>query len=393
MLVRRPSTLPVTMRRTLFASLLLAVPALLEAQNPNPFPMTRDSVVARLADLQRIHTPEGIEELEALDVNGAKEWISIRGLNRANPILFVLHGGPGSAMMGMSWSYQKPWEDFFTVVNWEQRGVGKNFDPADTARLASSMTVDQNVRDAEVVVRHVLRKLGHQKLVVMGYSFGTTLAPLLVQSHPELFYAYVGVGVGAQGEEGSDAAEAALYQRVLQLARRSKDTTAIAALQALAPYPSQPFDVKKALAVRTFVRQYDGGWYGKPDFTLYFSLQDFSAAYTATDAAHVIPGIQWSEQLLTRDVEGNSHTPSLTYKVPVLYLQGRYDLHTPYESARRQFDRIKAPKKTFISFERASHMVMWEEPGKFLLALVSNVLPLAGGRNEFEVMPDPPRRR
>ena len=30
--------------------------------------------------------------------------------------------------MGMSWAFQKPWEDFFTVVQWDQRGVGKLFE-------------------------------------------------------------------------------------------------------------------------------------------------------------------------------------------------------------------------------------------------------------------------
>ena len=87
----------------------------------------RDTLTARLADIRAIHTPEGIEVLEPLEVNGTTQWISIRGLNRANPILLVLHGGPGSPVMDMSWAYQKPWEDFFTVVNWDRRGVGKSF--------------------------------------------------------------------------------------------------------------------------------------------------------------------------------------------------------------------------------------------------------------------------
>ncbi|MFN8573805.1 MAG: alpha/beta hydrolase [Gemmatimonadaceae bacterium] len=371
--------------------LLIATPALLHAQGSTRFPMSRDSIVGRLADLQRIHTPEGIDEVEALDVNGAKEWIAIRGLNRSNPILLVLHGGPGSAMMGMSWSYQKPWEDFFTVVNWDQRGVGKNFNAADTARLAATMTVEQYVRDAEVVVRHVLKKLGQRKLVLMGYSFGTSFGPLLVQAHPELFHAWVGVGVAA-GDEDGESGEAALYARVLQLAKASNDTGAIRALDALAPYPPHPFDVRKALAVRKYVRQYDGGWYGKPDFSLYFSLPDFGAAYDSADVAKVLPGISWSEALLASEASA-SLTPSLTYAVPVVYMQGRYDLHTPYETARRQFDQLQAPRKTFISFERSAHMIMWEEPGKFLMSLVTEVLPLAGGRKEFVVMPDPPRRR
>ncbi len=71
-------------------------------------------------------------------------------------------------MLGMSWAYQKPWEDFFTVVNWDQRGVGKNFAAAGTARLGPTMTDQQHVRDAEVVVRHVLERLGQRKLVNVG---------------------------------------------------------------------------------------------------------------------------------------------------------------------------------------------------------------------------------
>jgi pimeloyl-ACP methyl ester carboxylesterase len=85
--------------------------------------------------------------------------------------------------------------------------------------------------------------------------------------------------------------------------------------------------------------------------------------------------------------------PSLTYQVPVVYLQGRYDLHTPYAAAKAQFDKLVAPKKVFVTFERGAHMPMWEEPGKFLLTLVNEVLPLAGGRKEFVTIPDPVRKR
>ena len=149
----------------------------LEQARVSPYPMSRDSIAGRLADLTRIHTPEGIEVTEPVEVNGSTQWITIRGLNRAKPILLFVHGGPGSAMMGISWAFQKPWEDFFTVVNWDQRGVGKNFSAADTARLGPTMTDEQHVRDAEVIVRHVLKRLSHDKLIVMGYSWGTAFTP------------------------------------------------------------------------------------------------------------------------------------------------------------------------------------------------------------------------
>ena len=80
------------------------------------------------------------------------------------------------------------------------------------------------------------------------------------------------------------------------------------------------------------------------------------------------------------------------FPVPVVFLMGRYDLHTPYPTARAYFDRIEAPSKKFVTFERASHMIPFEEPGRFLLTLVNDVLPLAGGAKDFEPQPDPIRR-
>jgi hypothetical protein len=80
----------------------------------------RESITARLAELRKIHRPEGIEALEEVAIGGARQWVSMRGKNRANPVLLFIHGGPGTPMLPMTWAYQSPWEDFFTVVQWDQ---------------------------------------------------------------------------------------------------------------------------------------------------------------------------------------------------------------------------------------------------------------------------------
>lgn len=373
--------------RLILCTLLLLAPLPLAAQLRG-YPMSRDSIAGRIADLQRIHTPEGIDTLEAVEVNGSTQWISIRGLNRANPILLVVHGGPASPLMGMTWAYQKPWEDFFTVVNWDQRGIGKNFSAADTARLAPTMTEDQHLQDAAAVVRHVLSRLGRQKLVMMGYSWGTKFTPAVVARHPEWFHAWVGLGVVGTAAN----AEAALYNRVVELATRARDTVAMRELAALAPYPGPgPFDMGRALAVRGWVRRYDGGWYGKPDFALYEALPEWGPTYSTEDVAAVGPASAWAGPLISRSFVGHE---TLRFPVPVVFLMGRYDLHTPYAAARAYFDRIEAPRKTFVTFERSAHMIMFEEPGRFLQALLTQVLPLAGGAVPFTAQPDPaPRPR
>ncbi|MCY3548486.1 MAG: alpha/beta hydrolase [Gemmatimonadetes bacterium] len=342
--------------------------------------MPRDSIVARLADLRAIHTPEGVEALEAIEVNGSTQWLSIRGLNRANPILLVLHGGPGSPVMGMAWAYQKPWEDFFTVVNWDRRGVGKSFSAADSARLAPTLTLQQQVDDALVVVEHLLSRFEQEKLVVLGYSYGSSIGPRLVEQHPELFHAYVGLG-----QSGGPGSEAQLYSTLMERVREANDTTAIRELEALQPYPPPPGPgaVAKLLAARTWAREYDGGWYGKPTFDLYFALPEWGPEYTQDDVASMLPAMAWAERHLIEGApEARRSGMVERFEVPVIMLHGRFDLHTPYESALAFFNRIDAPHKRFVTFERSSHMIMFEEPGRMLMTLVNEVLPLAGGRQE-----------
>ncbi len=38
---------------------------------------------------------------------------------------------------------------------------------------------------------------------------------------------------------------------------------------------------------------------------------------------------------------------------------------------------MSAPAKQGVWFERSSHMIPWEEPGKMLISLVEHVRPLA----------------
>ena len=71
----------------------------------------------------------------------------------------------------------------------------------------------------------------------------------------------------------------------------------------------------------------------------------------------------------------------------MILMMGRYDLHTPHDAAKACFARIDAPAKKFITFERSAHFIMFEEPGRFLLALVNEVLPLTGEQPTFKRLP------
>ena len=344
------------------------------ASTPVP---SREYITARIADLRKISTPEGIEVLEQVRIGGSTQWISIRGLNRANPVLLMIHGGPGSPTMPLSWAFQTPWEDFFTVVQWDQRGAGKNFLTADTLALGRTMSVDRMVTDAEEMVDHLRRRLGKDRIVVLGYSWGSQVGLLLARRRPEWLHAYVGVG------QATDGGEEHLYQRLLALAERTGNQQALAELRAIAPYPGPDPQIPSIITTRKWARVFNGGWYGRPDFNLYFALPDWAPEYSQQEVTASLAGLEWTERMLVGDMFKSGLGTIEALKVPVVFLMGRHDLHTPYAPAKELFDQIHAPGKKFVTFERSAHFPMFEEPGRFLLALVQDVLPLTGAPVRF----------
>jgi len=57
--------------------------------------------------------------------------------------------------------------------------------------------------------------------------------------------------------------------------------------------------------------------------------------------------------------------------------QGRHDGLVPSAITAAWLERLSAPQKEIVWFENSAHMMMIEEPGRTLAALVEKVRPLA----------------
>ena len=53
------------------------------------------TVRARNTELFAIGAKSGIDEASYVSIGGIEQWVTIRGQDRANPVLLFLHGGPG----------------------------------------------------------------------------------------------------------------------------------------------------------------------------------------------------------------------------------------------------------------------------------------------------------
>src|SRR3546814_5177223 len=94
--------------------------------------------------------------------------------------------------MPTTWEFQRPLEEYFTVVNYDQRGAGKTFLANDPDAVVDTQHIERYVADAIEIAEHVRPHLGKDKLIVMAHSWGTVVGMGAALARPDLFHAYVG---------------------------------------------------------------------------------------------------------------------------------------------------------------------------------------------------------
>ena len=179
-------------------------------------------------------TPLAIDEGQFVEINGVEQWVTIRGTDRDNPVILLLHGGPGFTLSFLAPIYSE-WEKHFTIVQWDQPGSGatglknKDLPPGE-------MNIARYVRDGLTVTDWVRKRLDVDKVVLVGTSWGSLLGVEMVHRRPELFSYYVGTSqpVGTKGNLVG-------YQLGLKAARERGDQVAVDALTKVGQPPYKTF--------------------------------------------------------------------------------------------------------------------------------------------------------
>ncbi|WP_430391910.1 alpha/beta fold hydrolase [Dyella sp. 20L07] len=336
--------------------------------------ISRDEVTRILDGNRKIVSSQGIDERIKLHIGGIDQWVSIRGKDRRNPILLFLHGGPASPAMPEAYTFQTPWEDYFTVVQWDQRGAGKTYRANTEAAMAPGMTVEGMTDDAAQLVQYLREHYGKQKIFLLGHSWGTILGVHLAQQHPEWFYAYISVGQVVNGRRNEEVG----YNFALRQAKAEGNAQAIRELEAMAPYPGPGKMTMERIGMRSKWEMYYGGLaWGRKDYQFDVDAEELSPDYSREDLDAIDKGSLFSlnhlfDALLSADFD---HVTN--FACPVLVYVGAHDYTTPHELTEEWFDHIHAPSKRLVTFADSAHMMMQEQPGRFLTHLVTDALPLA----------------
>lgn len=361
------------MPQRLLAPVALALACGLSAHAQDAAPRDRAEATAIIADMRRVVTADGVERLERVRIGGIDQWVSIRGNDRRNPVLLMLHGGPGWVAMPTSWYFQRGWEEYFTVVQWDQRGAGKTYATNDPDMTAATLTRERMLDDAEEMVGWLRGEFGREKIFVLGHSWGSWLGLHLAQRRPEWLHAYIGMGQITDSMES----ERRGWQFAMDAARRAGNEDAVSELQSLAPYAQGPtLALDDLLLQRKWLNSYGGMVHGRTGGEAEARAFSLAPEYEDADIAAAWAGNTLSMHRLL-DLPALDSSDVTTLECPVILLLGRHDHNVSSSVAAEWYAAVQAPSKALVWFEHSAREIMNEEPGKTLLSLVEYARPFA----------------
>jgi len=322
---------------------------------------------------RRSPSSRSVAVLEKVRIGGSEQWILERSEDINNPIILFVHGGPGTSELTSNRRNTRSLEKYFVVVNWDQRGAGKSYS---AIHDVERMNIDQFVQDTRELTVYLLRKFKKERIVLVGHSWGSIVGVLSALRYPEFYSCYVGIGQVANFREG----ESTSYQWTLDRARELNDRPSIHALETMGPPPYKGDWRAKTITQRRLLGRFGGEFHASRmgAFGHVVSSLLFSREYGLIDRVNYFKGILGSMRLLwpqLLNVDLFKAVPEL--KIPVFFMEGRFDWEAPSNIAAQYFASIKAPSKELIWFEKSAHLPNVEERELFNKLMVQKILPLA----------------
>jgi pimeloyl-ACP methyl ester carboxylesterase len=309
--------------------------------------------------------PNGIAELQPVELNGYPQWLLIRGQDVSKPLLLYLHGGPGESNIWTAHYTMKDLEQHFVCVNWDQRGAGKSFRPGPSPE---TMTIEQFVKDTIALIELLRSRFGQQKILLLGHSWGSVLAMKVAAARPDLLYAVIGMGQIVDGKCGEDLS----YQYVLERAHAEHNRKAIRSLEQLGGSDTRGKKDSRFVQ-RMWLFRY-GGFLHAMGAGGFLSLLLNTPEYSIWDCIRNLRmrDMKCSCRWLGDEVLGVNllqEIPELS--IPVVFFAGSYDYTTPFVLVEQYYTLLHAPYKKLIWFEHSAHNPDIEEPDKFQRELIA----------------------
>jgi pimeloyl-ACP methyl ester carboxylesterase len=306
-----------------------------------------------------------INELIEVELNGCRQWISVRGSDLNNPVLLFLHGGPGSANIAKLRIQCAELEKHFIVVNWDQRGAGKSY----WAWLRGQHpSYDILQKDALSLVNYLRNRFNRQKIYLLGHSWGSVLGLHTIYKNPDDVAAFIAVGQVVNCKQ----AERLSLAFVQETAQRLNDSKAIDTLNGINPLYEDPDWLNQLLRQRKYLFRYRGCYYSATSMAHEIKMLLKAPEYSLFDCiAWAIGNTKSLEKIWPELMSINMLNDIPRIDVPVHFLVGEHDKITPASLAQEYYNFLQAPKgKELLSFEFSAHDIFYDQPKELIETII-----------------------
>ena len=315
--------------------------------------------------------PNKINSFRKIKIGGIDQWILIRGTDNLKPLLLIVQAGPGFPLIHEADYFEKKLnlENHFVCIYWDQRGCGKSYSKNISP---DSLTLKQMVADTNDVTAYLKQQFNTDKIFIVGFSLGGTIAALSAYQIPENYHAVFVVGIDVKMDE----AEHYAYNFALQEAYKRNNQKAIKELLKIGapPHTSEKEFLMRVKWITNFGGINRNETYNSILMSTIKNLL-FSPEYNLRDIIRTIQGMTFTQKhLLPRLAQLDLFKEISQMQTPIYFLQGVYDAASPYQTVYNFYEKLNAPKvKQFITFEDSAHMPHYEEPEKFLTLLIETM--------------------
>jgi len=314
----------------------------------------------------RIKAENAIDETKGIHltakpvIGGIRQYIQIRGENRENPVLLFIHGGPGNPVSSYCHIYQREWEKFFTVVNWDQRCCGLS------ETCEGELDQEMFIEDTREVAEYIGTVLPGKPIVIFGQSWGSVVGSLAAHKYPWHFAAYIGTGQVVDSGANFEVA----FRHAVECAQQEGNTELYEALLAAEEkegdhkFLSAPYYKARARYGFASAKYRDPKELQK----VMHKASLFSPNMSVADGARMLhSSLDVAPQyivLINSDIFLKFRLEEITteYQIPYYNINGDNDWQTPYVLAKEYFEKVEAPIKKWYSLDNCGHMVQFDAP-------------------------------
>jgi len=308
-----------------------------------------------------------VAEYETVVIGGVNQSLLIRGINKNNPILLFIHGGPGTPYDGLAHTFQEKLEQEFIVVHWAQRGSGHSYKNKTSRK---SINFEQSLQDAYEVMLHLTKRFGKDKLYLLGHSWGSYQGLYLAQRHPELIHVYIGVAQGVDLLEQ----ETLSHNYVVREAEKRKDKKVLGKLDKIGRPPYE--DLFRAFNTKySTLTRYEAFVYGETDQKKLFRPVRKSKEYGLFGFLKYGLGLFYHYRNLLKNENENAWTISpmkdvLDLKIPVYFIHGEHDIVASKELLEKYVNVLRAPRKSIMYIKNSGHWMFLTASGEFCNSVI-----------------------